>query len=451
MALDKNELAEKPVGKLLLDYALPAIVATTASSLYNIIDRIFIGQGVGALAISGLALTFPIMNLMIAFSTLVGAGAGAMVSIRMGQQRKEDAIRTLGNATLLIFCIGTTVSVLALIFLDDLLRLFQASEATLPYARDFMRIILAGNVIGNMFFGLNGVMRSSGHPTKAMVSILLTVGVNIILAPIFIFGFGWGIKGAALATVIAQTIGLVWVLAHFINKKPYIHFERYGFKLSASIIKNIFAIGFSPFIIHVLASLVTVIMNWKLAFFGGDLAIGAFGIINSFVSLIVMIVLGLTQGMQPIIGYNYGAKRMDRVFATLKIAIIAATACSLGGFILGETVPGWIARAFNNDPTLVAITVRGMRLDMAVFFLIGFQMVVSNFFQAIGRAKTAAFLSLSRQAIFLIPLLLIVPNFWGLDGVWLAAAISDAAAFATSALVLWIFVGKVKKEYDERI
>lgn len=444
MALINKDLAEKPIGKLLFDYALPAIIATTASSLYNIIDRIFIGQGVGALAISGLALTFPIMNLLIAFSTLVGAGAGAMVSIRMGQQRKEDAIHTLGNATLLIFAIGSTVSILAFIFLDDLLLLFHASKDTLPYARDFMRVILVGNVIGNMFFGLNGVMRSSGHPTKAMISILLTVGINIVLAPIFIFGFGWGIQGAAFATVISQTVGLIWVLLHFFSKKPQIHFEKKGFKLSANIIKNIFAIGFSPFIIHVLASLVTIIMNRELAYFGGDLAIGAFGIINSISSLAVMVILGLTQGMQPIIGYNWGAKKMDRVFETLKKAIFFATLCSLAGFLLAELIPGQIARAFNNDPTLVAITIRGMRLNMMAFFVIGFQMVISHFFQSIGRAKTAAFLSLSRQAIFLIPILLIIPQFWGLDGVWLAAAFSDVAACLTSAIVLYTFIRKIK-------
>lgn len=446
MALSRNELEEQPIGKLLFQYALPAIIATTASSLYNVIDRIFIGQGVGALAISGLALTLPITNLMIAFSTLVGAGAGAMVSIRMGQQRREDAIQTLGNATLLIFMIGTTVSALGLIFLDDLLLLFQASEDTLPFARDFMQIILFGNVIGNMFFGLNGVMRSSGYPTKAMVSILLTVGINIILAPIFIFAFGWGIKGAAFATVISQSIGLIWVLAHFCSKRSHIHFEKKGFILSADIIKNIFAIGSSPFIIHVLSCLVIIIMNRELKYFGGDLAIGAFGIINSVASLIIMVILGLTQGMQPIIGYNYGAKRMDRVFATLKKAIIVATICSTFGFLLAQLIPNWIAKAFNNDPTLVAITVRGMRLDMMAFFAIGFQMVISNFFQAIGRAKTAAFLSLTRQAIFLIPMLLIIPRFWGLDGVWVAAAFSDIAACMTSITVLYIFVRKVKKE-----
>ncbi|MDR2979711.1 MAG: MATE family efflux transporter [Bacteroidales bacterium] len=440
--LNKNELAEKPVGKLLFEYALPAIIATTASSLYNIIDRIFIGQGVGALAIAGLALTLPIINLMIAFSTLVGAGAGAMVSIRMGQQRREDAIRTLGNTTLLIFLIGSTVSILGLIFLDDLLRLFHASDDTLPYARSFMRVILFGNVIANMFFGLNGVMRSSGHPTKAMISILLTVAINIILAPIFIFGFEWGIQGAAFATVISQTIGLIWVLLHFCSKKPYIHFERQGFRLSSSIIKNIFAIGLSPFIIHVLASLVTIIMNRELALFGGDMAIGAFGIINSISYLIVMVILGLTQGMQPIVGYNYGARNMDRVFSTLKKSIYVATICATFGFLLAELIPDWIAKAFNNDPVLVAYTVRGMRLNMMAFFVIGFHMVASHFFLSIGQAKTAALLSLSRQAIFLIPMLLILPRFLHLDGVWIAAAVSDVAAWATSAVVLWVFVGK---------
>lgn len=446
MKSDSNELGEKKISKLLLEYALPAIIATTASSLYNVIDRIFIGQGVGALAISGLALTFPIMNLAIAFSTLVGAGAAAMVSIRMGQQRREDAVHILGNALILNASIGLTFSALGLFFLEDLLRLFGASDATLPYAKEFIQVILAGNAIGNVFFGLNNIMRASGYPTKAMISILLTVGINVILAPIFIFSFKWGIRGAALATVISQSVGLVWVLSHFISRKPYIRFERSKFKLNLKIIGEIFSIGLSPFLVHTMASLVTILMNWQLGKFGGDYAIGAFGVVNTFISLIIMIILGLTQGMQPIVGYNYGALKMDRVTQVLKLTISWATGVAILGFLVGQIFPSQIGRAFTNDPQMLAIIERGMRIDMAVFFVVGFQMVASHFFQAIGKAVTAALLSTTRQVLFLIPVLIILPRFFQLDGVWAANAVADLLATITTAAFLIYFFKKVKKQ-----
>lgn len=445
MERDTNELGEVKVGKLLLQYALPAIIGTTASSLYNIIDRIFIGNGVGALAISGLALTFPIMNLAVAFGTLVGAGAAAVVSIRMGQKRHADANRTLGNAFILNLTIGFLFSLFGLIFLDDLLKLFGASPDTLPYAKDFMEVILAGNVITHLFFGLNNILRASGHPTKAMISTLLTVFINLILAPIFIFNFKWGIRGAAFATVLAQTCGLIWVLAHFLNKKHYIHFQRSGFRLSGKIILDIFSIGISPFAIHVMSSLVTTIFNWQLAKFGGDLAIGAFGIINSIAYLVVMVVLGLTQGMQPIVGYNYGAKKMDRVIKTLKLTIFWGTGISIFGFLIAEIFPVQIASAFTDHEEMIAIVRRGMRINMAAFAVVGFQMVVSNFFQAIGLAKTAVFLSLSRQALFLIPFMLILPIYFQLDGVWLSGAAADIVATLTTAGVLLYYYRKIKR------
>ena len=448
MEFNKNELGEEKVGKLLLHYALPAIIAMTASSLYNVIDRIFIGQGVGPLAISGLALTFPIMNLAIAFGTLVGAGASSMVSIRMGQQRRADAIRILGNALVLNIIIGIAFSVLGLVFLDDLLRLFGASQDTLPYAKEFMQVILAGNVISHIFFGLNNIMRSSGHPTKAMISTLLTVVINIVLAPIFIFYFGWGIRGAAFATIISQTIGMIWVLAHFCSKKPYIHFMPSGFKLSRRIILDIFAIGISPFIINALASLIFILMNLQLRRFGGDFAIGAFGIINSVVSLLVMIILGLTQGMQPIVGYNYGARKLDRALTALKQTIFWATGVSIFGFIIAELFPYQIARAFVNDSEMISIIIRGMRINMMVFYLVGFQIVVSNFFQAIGKAKIAIFLSITRQLLFLVPFLFILPYLFQLDGVWASAAASDLAATISSAWAFIYFYKKLRRGED---
>lgn len=441
-----EQLGKGKISKLLLNYALPAIIATTASSLYNIIDRIFIGQGVGSMAISGLTLTLPIMNLAVAFGTLVGAGAAALVSIRMGQKRRADAIRILGNALTLNIILGITFSVFSLIYLDEILRLFGASEQTLPYAREFMQIILVANVIPHIFYGLNNVMRASGYPAKAMISILLTIAINIILAPIFIFVLDLGIRGAAMATVIAQTIGMIWVLAHFYSRKPYIHFRFSGFKLRKRIVTDIFAIGMSPFAIHVAASVVSIITNLKLSEYGGDFAIGAYGIIGSIGMLVVMIILGLTQGMQPIVGYNYGAGQYSRVTDVLKLTILWATAISFLGFLGSMIFPGAIARAFTTDETMINTTVHGMRITMVVFFVVGFQVTVSSFFQYIGKAKIAIFLSLSRQVIFLIPFLLILPLIFGLDGVWIALPTSDFIATITTAVILFYYRNKLRKQ-----
>lgn len=438
-------LEKENIGQLLLNYSLPAIIATTAGSLYNIIDRIFIGQGVGPYAISGLAITFPIMNLAIAFGTLVGAGAAAIVSIRMGEQRYPDATRTLGNATILNLIIGLLFSIVALIFLDPILIWFGASEHTISYAREFMQVILAGNIVSHMFFGLNNIMRASGYPTKAMISILLTVTINVILAPIFIFWFHWGIRGAALATVLSQVIGMIWVLAHFNSPKSIIHFQKASFKLKKRIVNDIFAIGLSPFLIHICAAFVAVIMNWQLTKYGGDLAIGAFGIINSIAGLIVMVIFGFTQGMQPIVGYNYGAKQMDRVFLTLKLTIFWATGISIIGFLLTLLLPEALSKAFTNDPTLLSITSIGMRLYMLAFPVVGFQIVTSNFFQSIGKAKIAIFLSLSRQLLFLIPFIVYLPTQFNLTGVWIAQPAADIFASLVTGGILFWFYYRLKK------
>ncbi|MDQ7825346.1 MAG: MATE family efflux transporter [Candidatus Eremiobacteraeota bacterium] len=440
-----RELEEKSVGTLFWSYSIPAIVATTAISLYNVIDRIFIGQGVGALAISGLALTLPLMNLAIALGTLVGAGAAAIVSIRMGEKRREDAICTLGNALVLNLIIGTLFSVLSLIFLDEILFLFGASTATIPFARDFMEIILWGNVITYIFFGLNSIMRASGYPEKAMISILLTVSFNVVLAPVFIFVCKWGIRGAAAATVLSQAVGMIWVLAHFISRKPYIRFRPEGFRLSASIVSDIFAIGMSPFLLHSGACLVSIIMNLQLGRQGGDMAIGAFGIINSIVGLIVMIVFGFTLGMQPIVGYNYGAGLLDRVVQAFKMTVLWATVISMAGFLVTVLFPVQIARAFTNDPHLINLTSSGMRIFMMAFPIVGFQIVTSNFFQSIGKAKIAIILSLSRQVICLIPFVLIFPIYWRLNGVWAASPASDMVSSLLTAGILFYYYRKLKK------
>ncbi|MDD4848811.1 MAG: MATE family efflux transporter [Bacteroidales bacterium] len=434
------ELGTESIGKLLWSYSLPAIIATTASSLYNIIDRIFIGQGVGALAISGLAITFPIMNLATAFGTLVGAGASAIVSIRLGEKRRIEAIRTLGNAFVLNIIIGIALAVLLLAFLDPILLLFGASNDTLPYARDFMQIILLGNVVTHLFFGLNSILRASGYPTKAMISILLTVGINIIVAPLFIFVFKWGIQGAAIATVISQTCGLIWVLAHFFNKKSHIHFQPAGFHLRGCIIRDIFSIGMSPFLIHSCMCLITILINLRLQQYGGDYAVGAYGIVNSVTTFIIMVVLGLTQGMQPIAGYNYGANLMPRVMKVFKLSVIAGTIITTTGFLILMIFPQSISLAFTNHEELVRISVQGMRLYVIFMPLGGFQIVTSNFYQAIGRAKTAIFLSLSRQVIFLIPFILLLPTYFGLSGVWYAIPSADLlSALVTAGVLLYSY------------
>lgn len=443
--MDKqNEALEKSnVKQLLWQYALPAIIATTATSFYNIIDRIFIGQGVGPMAISGLALTFPIMNLGTALGTLVGAGSSTIISIRMGEKRREEAIHTLGNAFVLNVIIGILFSVLTLCFLDPLLYLFGASDATLPYARDFMRVILLGNVITHLFFGLNNIIRASGYPTKAMISLLLTIGINIILAPLFIFVFQWGIKGAATATVISQTAGLVWVVSHFVSRKPYVHFTKQCFRLSGKIFGSIFSIGVAPFIIHCCSCLIAILMNKQLGTYGGDMAIGAFGIINSIISLLIMIMFGFTQGMQPIVGYNWGARQRERALEAFRLTIYYATAVAVIGFLAAECFPRFIASWFTNSPDLVDITSKGLRIYVIGLSFVGFQVVTTNFFQSIGKAGISIFLSMTRQLLFLTPLLLVLPSLFGLEGVWYATPVADITSAIVTAGVLWYYWRKI--------
>ena len=431
------------IRKLLWSFAIPAIIATAASSLYNVIDRMFIGQGVGAIALAGLGITLPVMNLATALGTLVGAGSGTLTSIKMGEKKLNDAQQILSNALLLNIIISILFSVLALIFLDPILYLFGADKETIPYARDFIRIILIGNPITHIFFGLNSIMRSSGYPTKAMVSVLMTVGCNLILAPLFLFVFHWGIRGAATATVISQFIGMLWVLAHFISKKSYIHFTRSAMRLDTSLIGSVFAIGLAPFVIHVCSSLVAIFMNWRLIEYGGNLSVAAFGIVNSILALIITIVLGLAHGMQPIVGFNYGAKQMDRTMDTYKLAVKWGSMVSIIGFAAVQLMPEYIARAFTDNQEVIRLTVRAMRMCCGMVFIVGFQVVTSNFFQSIGKAKVSIFLALSRQIIFLIPFIILLPPTFGLDGAWWAMPCADLCAAIVTALMLWVFLRRM--------
>jgi putative MATE family efflux protein len=431
-----NELETQKIGTLLWQYSIPAIVATAAASLYNIIDRIFIGQGVGPLAISGLALTFPLMNLAAAFGALVGAGASTLVSIRLGEKRRQQAILVLGNTLLLNIILSTSFSIIVLFFLDKVLYILGASKDTLPYAREFMQVILAGNVFTHIYLGLNNIMRSSGYPRKAMITTLVAVGANLILAPLFIFVFKWGIRGAAAATVCAQFIGTMIVLFHFMKRHSYVRFLPGYFKLKFQIIKDIFSIGMSNFLMLTTSSLIIIILNLSLAKYGGDYAIGAFGIINSLSNLFVMIVIGFNQGMQPIAGYNYGARKYQRVAQVYKRTIINASMVAAVAFILAEGFPRYIAAAFTTNNELINLAVIGMRITMLSFLVDGFQIVTASFFQSIGKAKISILISLLRQVLLLIPALLILPRFLGLNGVWGAIPVADFTAATVTFIVI---------------
>ena len=440
-------LGTEPIGKLLAQYAIPAIIAMTASSLYNMVDSIFIGHGVGALAISGLALTFPLMNLAAAFGSLVGVGASTLVAVKLGQKDYQGANDVLGNVLVLNVVLGILFTAVFLVFLDPVLYFFGASEHTIPYARDYMRIILYGNVITHLYLGLNSALRSCGFPRMAMYATLLSVVINCALNPLFIFGFGWGIEGSAWATVISQVISLVWQLIHFSNPKQLLHFQKDIYKLRPDIVKGVLAIGLSPFLMNLCACLIVILINRGLKEHGGDMAIGAYGIVNRISFLFVMIIMGFNQGMQPIAGYNYGARLFPRVKEVTGLTMRWATGVATTGFLLCELVPAWIIRMFTTDAELIDISMYGLRVVFAVFPVVGFQMVASNFFLSIGMSKQAIFLSLTRQLIFLIPCLIVLPMWLGALGVWISMPISDLVAAIVTAVLL---VRQFKKFSNEK-
>lgn len=439
------ELGTLPVGRLLRQYAFPAIIAMTASSLYNMVDSIFIGQGVGPLAISGLAITFPFMNLSAAFGAMVGVGASTLISMRLGQKDYDSALHIFGNSISLTIVLSIAFSIVSLMFLDPVLRFFGASDATLPYAREYMFIILLGNVISHGFFTFNSLLRSSGHPNLAMNATILAVLINAALDPLFIYSFRMGIRGAAIATILAQTITLLWQIGVFRNPKEVIHFRRGTYKLNMKVVRETLTIGLSPFLMNTCSCLVVILINRGFREFGGDLAIGAFGIVNRISFLFIMIVVGINQGMQPIAGYNYGAQDFRRVLEVLRMTLFWGTVVTTLGFFVGELVPELCVRAFTTDRELMDLSVSGMRINVLFFPLIGMQMVTTNFFQSIGKAEKSIFLSLTRQLLFLIPLLLILPRFWGLDGVWYALPTSDAVACVVAGTMLVIEYRKLYK------
>lgn len=439
------ELGTKNIRKLLMQYALPAIIAMTASSLYNIIDSVFIGHGVGPLAISALALSFPLMNLSAAFGTLIGVGAATLTSVRLGQKDYKTAKILLGNAVVMNVITGIGFTVIGLIFLNPILIFFGASSQTLHYAHDFMFVILLGNVFTHIYFGLNALLRSSGSPDKAMYATIGTVIINICLNPFFIFGLHLGIIGSALATVISQITMLSWEVYLLCNKNHYIHFQRGIYRLHKRIVIESLSIGMSPFLMNVAACLIVILINNGLKNFGGDLAIGAYGIVNRVSFVFIMIIMGFNQGMQPIAGYNYGAKLYPRVIQVLKITIYCATLVSLIGFLLCEIFPYAVSAAFTTDSELIRLSVQGLRITMVTMPIVGFYMVTTNFFQSIGKANKSIFLSLTRQVIFLIPGLLIWPVFYGLNGIWISIPFSDLLATITSLFMLLRQISQFKK------
>lgn len=440
------ELGTKPVGQLLMRYAVPAIIAMTASSLYNMVDSIFIGQGVGAMAISGLAITFPLMNLSTAFGAGVGVGASSLLSVKLGQKDYGAAQNILGNTVMLNIITGISFSIISLLFLDPILMFFGASAQTLPYAKDYMEIILCGNVITHLYFGLNALQRAAGKPQLSMYMTIFTVVLNAILDPIFIWPLGLGIRGAAYATVLSQLFALIWQVVMFSNKAEFIHFKRGIYRLKSQLVKNIIGIGMSPFSMNVCACFVVIIINNSLVEHGGDMAVGAYGIINRIAFIFVMITIGVNQGMQPIAGYNYGAMKFDRMMRVLKYAVICGTCVTTVGFIVGQFFPEQCVRLFTSDETLISLSVHAMRLTTVSFPIIGFQMVVANFFQSIGKAKVSVFLSLSRQLVFLIPMLLVLPTLYGVDGVWYSMPVADTISALVTAIIIYLFMRKINKQ-----
>ncbi len=444
-----NVLAEKPVGSLLMQYAIPAIVAMAASSVYNIIDGIFIGQGVGAEAIMGLALTGPLMSLTAAFGAMVGVGAATLMSVKLGQKDYGTAQKILGNVVIMNLTLGIVLGLLLLVFINPILRFFGASDVTLPYARNFMSIILVGNVVTHMYLGLNALLRSTNRPQKAMCATIGTVVLNCILAPIFIFVLGWGIRGAATATIMAQMIMLTWQLRLFSNKDELIHLNRSIIKLDVKIVKESLLVGLPQFLINLCACLVAAMMTRSLTTYGGDMAVGAFGICNRFILFIVMVVIGLNQGMQPIAGYNFGARRYDRVLGLLSKALIFGSVITLMGFVIGVFFPTPFVSVFAKDsPQLIKLSAHALSCMVMMFPIVGIQIVSTAFFQSIGYAPKSIFLSLTRQLIFLVPAIFILPHLYAdpLEGLWHAAPVADGLASVLAITLLVLQVKKFKKQ-----
>ena len=437
-----TELGTASIRSLLLKYAMPGIIAMTAMSIYNMVDSIFIGHGVGAMALSGLTVAKPFMDICAAFGTLVGVGASSLVAIKLGEKDYRSANDVLANVVILNVILGALIMVVGLFWLDPILYAFGASETTIVYAREYMEIILLGNILTHIYYGLNSMLRSIGHPRISMYATILAVALNVILDPIFIFVLDMGVRGAALATIISQLVSVIIELIIFLNPKEIIYFHRGIWRLKRDITMRALGIGLAPFLMHMAACFVVIVLNNQLKRYGGDMAIATFGMTNRFMFFFAMIVMGIQQGMQPIVGYNYGAKLYQRMMRAFKLAVYCAT-CVMGTlFLFGEIVPEGFIRLFTHDEALIAQSITPARIMLCVTFMIGFPMVSGNFYTSIGMSSKAIFLSLSRQVLYLIPMILLLPHlfealgFSPIMGVWWALPISDALSSFTAAILI---------------
>jgi putative MATE family efflux protein len=442
--MDRTKLlGEEKIGKLLWDFSIPAMVGMIVNALYNIVDSIFVGNGVGEIGLTAVTIAFPIMIILMAFGMFIGVGATALVSIRLGERRLEEAEKILGNALSLVCLASLILTPIGLYFLDPILIALGASVAVLPYAHDFTQVIIMGNIFMFLGFGLNNLIRAEGNPRLAMATMLISAGLNTLLNPLFIFGLKWGIVGSAFATVLSQAAAAFWVLAYFVSNKSVLKFRRKNFVLNKSIVIGIVAIGLSPFLMQVAASVISFLSNVTLLEYGGDLAVAAMGIITRVAMLILMPIFGMQQGVQPIIGYNYGAQNYGRVIEALKKAIFGATIIATGGFLIVQLFDKQIISIFNSNQELVNFGAQGLRIYLALLPIIGFQIISANYFQAVGKAKYAILFSMSRQVIILIPLLIILPHFLGIYGVWVASPIADFFSSLITGVYLWRELGKL--------
>lgn len=435
LGANQERLGKAPLGKLLTEYALPAIVAMTATSLYNMVDSVFIGQQEGPLGLAGLTVTFPLMNLSGAFGAMVGVGAGALIAMKIGQRDIEGAEHTLGNVVLLNVVIGTLFAIVSLAFLDPILTFFGASAMSLPYARSYMEVLLLGNVLTHLYLGLNDVVRSSGYPRKAMLATLTAVGVNVVFDYVFIVALGWGIRGAAFATLLAQFMAFCVVARHLSRPSSFIRFKRGIFRWRPRVARAIVGIGSAPFFTNCCACMVVLLINNSLQECGGDNYISAYGIANRVAFIFIMVSQGICQGMQPIAGFNYGAGQTSRAIRIYKYAAAGGAMVMTAGFLLGELTPGFITSWFTTDGALAGITRRALRIMFATFPLVGFQIVTVGFLMALGKARKAILLSLSRQLLCLVPLLIFLPPRFGADGVWVSMPIADTVSLVAAAFM----------------
>ncbi|ACL19698.1 putative MATE family efflux protein [Desulfitobacterium sp. LBE] len=440
------EMRDEKIDKLLWKFSLPAIIGMLVNALYNIVDRIFVGQGVGYIGIAATTVAFPIMIINMATSMLIAIGATALISIRLGEQKKEEAEKIAGNATGLLILLPLLLTIVYLIFTDPILKLFGASAEVLPYARDFTHIIMLGSVSGSIAFGMNNFIRAEGNPRYAMLTQIIGAVLNVILNYTFIFKLGLGIKGSALASICSQTVSALFVLGYYFTNRSTIKIHLRNLKPQPSIVFSILVIGFAPFAMQIANSIQQTILNKTLMVYGGDIALSAVGIIMSISTIIFMPIVGISQGAQPLIGFNYGAKQYDRIKETLKKSVLFSTILAVVGYVVIRIWPYQIIGLFSKDDVaLTQLTVHAMLVFFALLPLIGIQILCSSYFQAVGKPLQSTLLNLSRQVLLFIPLLLILPNFWGIEGVWRTAPIADSLAVLITSTVILFEMKKLPK------